>query len=646
MQGTSNGGKDPTQCGLFTIASPLNHRREIAFEKSAIGCVSKLKDRFCRVSITKTLVIIKTFLEGINQVKAGLISSLLCLLVLPGLCEVGRGGESPSDFAFESDVKIPMRDGVQLAANIFRPKGDGPWPAILIRTPYGKQDEKWPGGKDYAIKGYVTVVQDCRGRGKSEGVWEPFVNEPQDGVDTQEWVAKQPWCNGKLATSGGSYVGWTQWASAPKASEHLKAMVPMVPFGNTYEDLAYSGGAFQLGLLMGWGEAVGGVGLPPDKLQAAYSYLPLSTYAEQFDKKIPYLTEWVQHPTYDDFWKKRGIDYDYADVNVPTLNVGGWYDIFSKATLDLTTGVRNAAKNAEARDNQYVIIGPWGHGVGTRKFGALDFGPEAESKPYSRAFDWYEYWLKGRDTKIRDWPHYYLFIMGENRWRGENEWPLKRTQFTAYHLHSSGHANSLSGDGTLSTSSPTTEPADEYSYDGDDPVPTTGGNNIVGATAGPEDQTKVETRADVLVYSTEPLKEDVEVTGPIKLVLWAATSAPDTDFTGKLIDVHPDGKPYNLCEGIQRARYRNGLDRPSLLQPGEPQQYEIDLWVTSNVFKRGHRLRLEVSSSNFPRFDRNPNSGNPFGTDTELLTAKQTILHDEKHPSHLVLPVIPTAEEK
>lgn len=574
----------------------------------------------------------------ITRITSNVARSLLLCLIFVGS---SVSGEAQSPYAFEADVKIPMSDGTRLAANIFRPNADGRWPVILIRTPYGKQDEKWPGGGDYAAKGYVTVVQDCRGRGKSEGTWEPFLNDAQDGFDTQEWVAKQPWCDGNIGTAGGSYVGWTQWASARKASKFVKAMVPIVPFGNTYEDAAYTGGAMQLGLLMGWGEAVGGVSLPPEELRRSYSYLPLRTFGSQFDKKIPYLADWIQHSTYDDYWKKRGIEYDYEDISVPTLNIGGWYDIFSKATLELTTGVRTAARTGEVRQNQYVIMGPWGHGIGTRKLGDLDFGSDAKLNLTQRQLDWYEYWLKGHDTKIGDWPPYYLFVMGENRWRGENEWPLKRTQFTRYYLHSAGHANSLAGDGTLSTTPPQSELADGYSYDGDNPVPTEGGNNLVGATAGPKDQTDVEQRDDVLVYTTAPLDHAVEVTGPVKLLLWAASSARDTDFTGKLVDVHPDGKPYNLCDGILRARFRNGLDRPALLEPGQPECFEIDLWVTSNLFKRGHRIRLEVSSSNFPRFDRNPNSGKPFGTDMELLTAKQTVLHDGKHPSYLVLPVIP-----
>lgn len=563
--------------------------------------------------------------------------------LLPSLVLVWSAAaqERLPSFLYEADVRVPMRDGVHLAANVFRPAGRGPWPVILYRTPYGKQDQHWSGATNMAAKGYVVVVQDCRGRGKSEGVWEPFLHEARDGFDTHEWIGHQPWCDGGIGSGGGSYVGWTQWAAAPNASRYLKAMVPMVPFGNTYEDLAYSGGAMMLGLLMGWGEAVGGVPLDTNQIQKAYAYLPLRGYADQFDKQVPYLNEWVQHPTYDEYWKRRGVDHRYAEVTVPSLNVGGWYDIFSKATLDLTTGVRTHSRSRPARTNQFVIMGPWGHGVAVRKVGDLDFGTEAELKVFSRQFDWWEYWLKGRDKRIHEWPPYYLFVMGENQWRGENEWPLKRTRFTPFYLHSSGRANSLHGDGSLSTTRPDAERPDEFDYDGDNPVPTVGGNNIVGATDGPRDQTQVESREDVLVFSTPPLADDVEVTGPVKLVLWAASSARDTDFTGKLVDVHPDGKPYNLCEGILRARYRRGLNQPALLKPGQPQRFEIDLWVTSNLFQRGHRIRLEVSSSNFPRFDRNPNSGRPFGTDTEMLSARQTVFHDRKHPSHLLLPVIP-----
>jgi len=541
---------------------------------------------------------------------------------------------------FEANVMVPMRDGVKLAANIWRPKAEGRFPVILMRSPYGKMDEKWDEAKRYTDAGYVMVTQDCRGRGKSEGAWDPFRYDVEDGFDTQEWVGGQPWCNGEIGTAGGSYVGWTQWASAAEGSRFLKAMVPVVPFDNAY-NIAYSGGAFQLALLMGWGTAVGGVAVKPERIPEVFRHLPLNTFGNQYEKPISYLNDWVAHSTYDDYWRKRSIQDRYADVTVPILNIGGWYDIFSKTTLEMSAKVRARSRDREVRRNQFVIMGPWAHGVGGRKTGELDFGDVGKLSVSAWQFKWFEYWLHGQETGVQDWPAYYLFVMGENRWRGEDEWPLKRTQYTSYYLHSSGKANSLKGDGALDTRAPEAEKPDEFTYDRDHPVPTTGGNNLIGAPVGPYDQTQVEQRDDVLVYSTAPLEQEVEVTGPVKMILHATSSARDTDFTAKLVDVHPDGKAYNLCDGIIRARYRHGLEQPALLEPGKPERFEIDLWVTSNLFKRGHRIRLEVSSSNFPRFDRNPNSGKPFGTDTELLSATQTILHDAEHPSHLVLPVIP-----
>ncbi len=553
--------------------------------------------------------------------------------------------EPQQPFVFQADIKVPMRDGTKLAANLFLPKEQGRFPAILMRTPYGKPNADWGDAKRYAAAGYALVVQDCRGRGKSEGAWDPFRYDVEDGFDTQEWVGNQPWCNGEIGTIGGSYVGWTQWAAAPQANSHLKAMVPVVPFGNAF-DLAYSGGAFQLALLMGWGSSVGGISLNPEQLQHAYRHLPLRDFGGQFEKKVPYLDDWIQHVQYDDYWKQRGMDYRYAAVTVPALNVGGWYDIFSKTTIELVNQVRAVSGDRRVRRNQFAIMGPWTHGVGGRKAGELDFGSEAALNLGELQFQWFEYWLKGRETGVQDWPACYLFIMGENRWRGEPEWPLKRTQFTSYFLHSSGHANTLKGDGSLDTAEPGPEQPDRFTYDGNDPVPSVGGNNLVGASAGPYDQTKVEERQDVLVYSTPLLEQPVEITGPVKLQLYASSSARDTDFTAKLVDVYPDGKAYNLCEGILRATYRQGRDHPLLLEPGQIEPFEIDLWVTSDLVKVGHRIRVEISSSNFPRFDRNPNTGKPFGTDTEMLSASQTIIHDKAHPSHLVLPIIPAAQER
>jgi hypothetical protein len=566
---------------------------------------------------------------------------LLFLVLVPLLvAREMRAGEDDLAFAFDRDVMVPMRDGTQLATNIFRPKAEGRYEVILMRTPYGKPGEGFNEASRYVNAGFVVVAQDCRGRGKSGGVWEPFRYDAEDGFDTQEWIGRQPWCNGEIGTFGGSYVGWTQWASAPAASRYLKAMVPVVPFGDVFDE-AYTGGAFQLALLMGWGSAVGGVSLTPDGLKKAYHHLPLRDFGNQFETKVSYLNDWVQHHSYDDYWTKRGIDHRYAEITVPTLNIGGWYDIFAKTTVELVDRVRHTSVDRSARRNQFVVMGPWAHGVGVRKVGEIDFGQDALLDIGKLQLQWFSYWLKGEETGVEDWPAYYLFVMGENRWRGEHEWPLKRTQFTPYYLHSGGGANSAQGDGMLNTSQPGDEKPDSFVYDGDDPVPTLGGNNLIGAAAGPHDQKEVEQREDVLVYSTAPLQEDVEVTGPVKMILYAASTAHDTDFTAKLVDVHPDGKAFNLCDGIVRARWRAGMDKGSLLEPGKVERYEIDLWVTSNLFRRGHRIRVQVSSSNFPRFDRNPNSGEPFGSATELLPATQSILHDAEHPSHLVLPVIP-----
>ncbi len=544
-------------------------------------------------------------------------------------------------FVFQSNVMMPMSDGTKLAANVFKPKSDGPFPVILSRTPYGKGGNNHRLGRSYASQGYAVVIQDCRGRGGSEGLWDPFRYDVDDGYDTHQWIGKQPWCNGKIGTAGGSYVGWTQWAAATKGSQHLKAMVPVVPFCNAY-DIAYEGGAYQLALMMSWGSAVGGARIAPNKSLEALSYLPLNRFDDQLEKEIFYLEDWVEHPVFDEYWKQRGIGRDaFDDVTVPVLNIGGWYDIFSQATLEMSNGVREESNNRAVRRNQFVIMGPWAHGVGGRKVGDLDFGPDANFDVGEIQKKWFDYWLRDQDTEVEDWPAFQIFVMGENKWRGENEWPLKRTEFTPFYLHSKGNAADINGDGTLSANKPDSLGSDTYDYDPKNPTPTAGGNNLGGAPIGPFDQTKVELRDDVLVYTTQPLREAVEVTGPVKMVLYAASSAKDTDFTAKLVDVHPDGKAYNLCDGIIRSRWRASREKPDLIEPGKTYRYEIDLWVTSNLFKAGHQIRVEISSSNFPRFDRNPNSGLPFGTDTKLHPATQTIFHGAENDSHILLPIIP-----
>jgi len=574
--------------------------------------------------------------------KAQVVRLVVCLTLVASWADLyAQQPSAELPFIFEKNVMASMRDGTQLAANIFQPKQGGPFPVILMRTPYGKMDEKFGEAKRYCAAGYAMVVQDCRGRGSSQGQWDPFRYDGDDGFDTQEWVGRQPWCNGHIGTSGGSYVGWTQWSAAPRGSRFLACMVPVVPFADVYHDIAYPGGAFQLSLCFGWGAGVGGLKIEPARLKEAFKYLPLNTWDEQGDKRVFFLRDWVAHPTYDDYWRARSVENRFDQISVPTLNIGGWYDIFSKATLDDIARVRHGSTNRLARRNQFVVMGPWGHGVGGQKLGDLDFGADAKLDVGRLQFQWFEYWLKDKETGVQDWPAVRLFVMGENIWRNESEWPLARTQFTPWYLHGAGKAATRGGDGLLNSTTPEAEPPDQYTYDSANPVPTKGGNNLVGTPIGPFDQSAVEDRADVLVYSSAPLDKAVEVTGPVKVVLHAASSARDTDFTAKLLDVHPDGKAYNLCDGIVRARYRESFTQPTLIEPGKAYRYEIDLWVTSNLFKSGHRIRLEISSSNFPRFDRNPNTGHDFGVDAELAKADQTILHDREHPSRVLLPVIP-----
>jgi putative CocE/NonD family hydrolase len=572
------------------------------------------------------------------------VSLLLCLAASLSLA----GAATTYEVEVRTNVMVPMQDGVRLATNVFLPKAEGKWPVLLMRSPYGKGDEKQGDGLYYASRGYVFVSQDCRGRGASQGQWEPFVNEASDGRDTHEWILEQPWCNGALGTLGGSYVGFTQWASAPGAEEYLKAMVPVVPLVDPYGDIAYVDGAFGISLMMGWGSLMSsppaGVKAPPWDGTAwlkAYRTLPLAQWDGVLGYQVPYLRDWVAHPYYDAYWAARGVRERRQDIEAPIFAIGGWYDIFAKTTLEHVNAVRATSRSSQARKHQHVLMGPWTHGISdTGKVGDLDFGKVSVVNLRELQTQWFDHWLKGEDNGVDRWAPLRIFVMGRNVWREEQAWPLERTRYTKYYLHSQGATQTREGNGTLSTAEPGSEPADEFVYDPNDPVPTLGGCNLFGCPAGPKDQTAAETRQDVLVFTGDPLAAEIEVTGPVKLVLYAATSAPDTDWTAKLVDVYPDGRPFNLCDGILRARYRDSRSQPRFLEPGKPYRYEIDLWVTSSVFLPGHRMRVEVSSSNFPRFDRSLNSAEPFGTGTTWRTATQTVYHDRARASYLLLPVV------
>jgi putative CocE/NonD family hydrolase len=531
----------------------------------------------------------------------------------------------------ELNVMVKMRDGVALATDVFRPAKPGRYPVILTRDPYdnGSDKESLDEGRRWAQRGYVFLHQDVRGRYDSDGTLDIYESEINDGYDSQMWAGQQPWSNGKIGMIGGSYLASVQWLSAPLASPYLVALAPrMSPF-NYYQDVAYPGGAFSLGSRLWWAGLLGNRTnqVPVRDWDRITRHLPLATVDRgAMGQDLPALRDWIAHPSYDAFWQRYDVERSVGKIGLPVYNIAGWYDVFLRGNLKSYELMRKGAATPAARAAQRLIIGPWPHTeFPTAKLGDLDFGPESVVEFDKIHQRWLAYWLKGEANGIMNEPPVRLFVMGENKWRSEQEWPLARTRYTNYYFRSGGKANGSAGDGSLDMRAPRgSEPADTYVYDPDAPVPTKGGNLMFKPLqAGPFDQSATEQRKDVLIFSTPPLERDVEVSGPLSVTLYAASSAPDTDFTAKLTDVHPDGKSYNLADGIIRARYRNSFEKPELMTSGQVYKFEISLWSTSNLFRKGHRIRVAISSSNFPRFDRNPNTGGKFGDDQSVRTASQ-----------------------
>src|SRR6266700_3488004 len=576
----------------------------------------------------------------------------------------------------EFDVPATMRDGTVLRANVYRPAGEGKWPVLLTRLPYGKD---FPLGTSVlepgqvARRGYVVIVQDTRGRFSSGGEWDPMRNEALDGVDTIEWAAKLPYSTGSVGMYGASYFGFTQWSAAVHNPPALKAMVPFITWNDPFNGVQFRGGALELGVMANWqlnmglnvlmrryandpkalGSAVYKLAKELDAMGTrGYWSLPLKEFEPiKRDNVAPAFFEAIETPMSRERVEPMTILGKHENVTVPTFNVGGWYDIFLRDTISNFTIMRQHGSTPEARQI-ILLIGPWTHGAYTNPVGEFNFGFGASAAFIDLQIDfvslqvrWFDHWLKGIDTGMLREAPIKLFVMGANVWRDEQEWPLARAVDTRYYLHSGGQANSLRGNGLLSTESPGSESPDQYDYDPAHPVITRGGALLMTPEfrPGPFDQRETESREDVLVYTTPVLEQDVEVTGPIAVHLWASSSAPDTDFVARLVDVYPNGYAQNLNDGIIRARYRNFSkgEQPTLIEPGKAYEYEIDLWATSNVFKAGHAIRLDITSSNFPRWDRNPNTGHDIGADDELAVAHQTILHDSEHPSYIVLPVVP-----
>ena len=440
-----------------------------------------------------------------------------------------------------------------------------------------------------------------------------------------------------IGTSGGSYVGFTQWMPAPLASPYLKTMIPAVTFSNLH-DVVFQDGAYFLQLFSPWSfemtkPAMVSMDYVQDRTDSVLFTLPLIDQDIAMGWRISFLRDWLSHPESDKYWEETEVGDHYTDIRTSSYNIGGWYDILLGSTIDNYKKMTDASISTDIRNKQKLLIGPWIHNWNQERVGEMDFGQEASINTKDMFLRWFDSQLKGIDNGIMEEPPVRIFVMGANSWRNENEWPLARTKYTNYYFHSKGNANTLSGNGLLNTKPAGKEAEDRYTYDPADPVWTVGG-------MGPYDQTKMEEREDVLVYSTPVLKKDTEVTGPVKVILYASSSAVNTDFTAKLTDVYPDGRSMRICEGIIRASYRNKGEAPSNIEAGKVYEYTIDLWATSNLFKKGHMMRVEISSSNFPRFDRNLNSGNYFATDTTMVKANQVIYHNREYPSCIVLPVI------
>jgi uncharacterized protein len=566
-----------------------------------------------------------------------------------------------SSITVDYDVPMRLQDGTLLATDIYRPAQRGRYPTILIRTPYDKFAT--PGmlaldGFDAlgAVRaGYVVAIQDVRGAFASGGDLRHFRHEAEDGAAAIAWAAAQDWSNGLVGMTGSSYYAATQLLSAIRTPPALSAIVPAITGSEFYDGWTYQGGALQLGFTLRWAagmayadmlnrEARGeDVSAGREALESvvqdpwgAYWRLPLVELPNS-SRWLRNYGEWLAHPDRDDFWRATAIKEHYDRIDVPAVHIAGWNDIFLKGSLENFVGLRSGAASEHARQEQRLIVTPWGHDPPQEFVGDVLLGPAGNPLNVNLGLtqlEFFDHHLKGEPADevapVR------IFIMGANEWRDEAEWPLARAVPTRLYLRANG---------ALSREAPADEQPDKFSYDPRDPVPTVGGSTYLpgsGFFTGPRDRRALEQRSDVLVYTSDPLHDDLQVIGPVKATLSVATSVPDTDFTGALVDVRPDGRAMGVVDGILRLRYRQGLDRQVLAQPGQIYEIEVDLVATANVFKAGHRIRVEVSSSNFPRFDRNPNNGGVIAeaTVSDLATARQRVFHDRDRASFITLPTV------
>jgi putative CocE/NonD family hydrolase len=575
------------------------------------------------------------------------------------------------------NVRVPMRDGVELAADFYCPDAPGRFPTLVERTPYNREESVLHRTKtpDYfASRGYLLVIQDVRGRYGSDGVWYPFVADgwgvQRDGLDTIEWLARHPLSNGKVGTVGGSFAGMTQMLVAPTRPRHLVASFVRESASDLAEQWVYRGGAFELGFNLEWNlrhalptlaKQVGVVKAALERKPALYVEDPLLKHAAIADPHA-WLRDCLSHPDDDGFYEPFDIDSQHAEIDTPMMHFGGWFDIFLGGTLANFNGLRKHARTAKARRAQRLVIGPWMHGptlndpAFDRFVGEMDFGPDALLDLNREMLQWFDYWLRSEPNGVMDSPPVRYFLMGANRWCTAESWPPSESKpLRLYFTRGTGRTERSLNNGRLTREKPTgSQAADSFVYDPRDPVPSIGGNTLHSpplpagrsgplvadfmAAAGPRDQSSTEGRC--LTYTTEPLAEDLQVVGPVRVILHASSSAPDTDFVARLCDVFPDGRSIQVADGILRARYRQSRSRPRPLEPGRVYELNIDLWSTAWLFPTGHRLRVSITSSCFPRFDRNPNTGRTMAESATMRSATNRVFHDSKHPSHIVLSVM------
>lgn len=571
---------------------------------------------------------------------------------------------------YERDVPMTTRDGVILRANVWRPL-EGKAPTLLMRTPYDKEMDRFAGGPGNPVPsliaflnaGYAVVIQDGRGTHTSDGHFTPRINEVSDGEDTLAWIAEQDWYDGTVGTYGASYMGMTQWAMAANGTPELKAIAPSVTSADWYGAFWYShGGAMSLSNATFWaafmyaaeerrsldrGETTDTE--PYTRLTSAFmDPMALNNTTPVADLPVigkgRWFDDWLAHPDFDDYWQAQDLTSSISSVTAPALFTTGWYDLLIHASVADFVRIRTHAASPAARDGSRLIIGPWHHEIPMNgEFRDRSFGLTAGADLTPSHVAFYDKWLRGLPESTPA-PRVRIFVMGIDQWRDETDWPLPDTRYVEYHLHSEGSANTRTGDGTLELDAPAPAARDRFRYDPRDPVPTTGGAALppVRGFVGPVDQRSVDDRDDVLCYTTPVLTEPVEVTGFVNLTVFVSSSAVDTDITAKLVDVFPDGKAINLCDGILRLRHRNDLSTPELMTPGEVYEVTVPMSVTSNVFLPGHRIRLDISSSNFPHYDRNSNTGGAIATEAleNMAVADNTIHHGGTRPSRLVLPII------